>query len=332
MFGDLTQNFKFIMLLFLVIFIAFLSFCHFEGGSCDRVLVIGANGRVGRATVRNLLQQGIAVRALVRKTFPTETMPFGSNVEVMVGDVTNLESVKKATSGNISAVIDVHGMSPPRLTKVSDLWKPIIEDKTHPYNVNYIGTRNLLESIKMNPAIGKYIRITGALVGKNPFSNVFIPLFNLILSFSSKWHERSEILIRESGVPYTVIRPTGIKDEPTANENGKTLLMVQGDDPSARVPIPGSISCRDLGRLCSLTASNPSVLENCTVVVSTTKGAPKSWEELIPFIKKDFKVMKPSPHKAAVAILLATIASLVTVIVTGITATISFLATKFFKM
>jgi len=296
----------------------------------SRVLVVGANGRVGRATVQSLLQNGVAVRALVRKTFPSDQMPAGSDVEVVIGDVTNVESVKKATSGNISAVVDVHGMAPPRLTKFTDLFTQESSDMSHPYNVNYQGVKNLLDGIKSNPSISKYVRITGALVGKDPFSNIFIPLFNLILSFSSKWHEMSEILIRESGVAYTVIRPTGIKDEPTASESGKTLLMVQGDDPKAKVPIPGSISCRDLGVLCSLLSCNAATLERCTVVVSTTSGTKNKWEDLFGSIKKDWAVMKPSPHRAAVAVFVATIASFLSLTLYGLNSIFSFLVRTFF--
>ena len=44
--------------------------------------------------------------------------------------------------------------------------------------------------------------------------NPFRVLFNGLLSFSSKWHEASEIAIRSSGFDYTIIRPTEIVNEP----------------------------------------------------------------------------------------------------------------------
>jgi hypothetical protein len=69
-----------------------------------------------------------------------------------------------------------------------------------------MGVKNLLAAMKIN-GVGKLVRITGSLVGKSPFLP-FIFLFNILLSMTNKWHERSEIAIRESNIDYTVIRPT----------------------------------------------------------------------------------------------------------------------------
>ena len=71
--------------------------------------------------------------------------------------------------------------------------------------------------------VPKYIRITGATVGKNPFFSPFRVLFAILLSLSGKWHEASEIAIRDSGIDYTVLRPTGIKSEPSALAQNRSL-------------------------------------------------------------------------------------------------------------
>ena len=76
------------------------------------------------------------------------------------------------------------------------------------YNVNYIGVKNLLAAINVN-GVPKFVRITGSLCGKSCFLP-FVALFNILLSLTAKWHERTEIAIRESGVDYTVLRPPGM--------------------------------------------------------------------------------------------------------------------------
>lgn len=127
-------------------------------------------------------------------------------------------------------VISVHGMRPPRFTKLSDLFRHPSLDPTHPYNVNYVGTKNILEAMCVNQ-VRKLVRITGATVGIPLLPNIFKVLFAFLLSCSSKWHEESERLIRANkNIDYTVIRPTGIVAEPP---NNRELALLQGDDYSS---------------------------------------------------------------------------------------------------
>ncbi len=65
--------------------------------SPDRVLVTGASGLVGANVVRNLLESGYPVRALVRD--PDATTLRGIDVEVAEGDVRDAASVRRAIDG-----------------------------------------------------------------------------------------------------------------------------------------------------------------------------------------------------------------------------------------
>jgi uncharacterized protein YbjT (DUF2867 family) len=65
------------------------------------VLVTGATGRVGRAVVDRLIDAGIPVRALTRRTEAAVSLP--ANVEVVTGDLTVPESLDAALQG-VSAV------------------------------------------------------------------------------------------------------------------------------------------------------------------------------------------------------------------------------------
>jgi len=66
------------------------------------VLVIGATGRVGRAVVGELRRLGRPVRALVRRP---PTTPFASGVEVVVGDLTEPDSLAPALGGVDAAFV-----------------------------------------------------------------------------------------------------------------------------------------------------------------------------------------------------------------------------------
>jgi len=157
----------------------------------------------------------------------------------------------------VDTIIDVHGPSPPRFSKLSDIYSDPGFDFTHPYCVNYLGTQRVLEAIKANN-VKKLVRLTGALVGKPAFSP-FVVLFNVLLSMTVKWHERSELAIRASGIDYTCIRPPGIRDEfPAAVTGDKTLALIperyisEESAKNADAPLffgPGTISVEDLADL-----------------------------------------------------------------------------------
>ena len=69
-----------------------------------RVLVTGGTGFVGCHTVARLMKDGRKIRLLVRskRRVPWAVGPLGlssSSVEVVLGDVTDRDSVKRALSG-----------------------------------------------------------------------------------------------------------------------------------------------------------------------------------------------------------------------------------------
>jgi dihydroflavonol-4-reductase len=77
-----------------------------------RVLVTGATGLVGGAIVRCLLERRRAVRALVRNPDRARAL-FGSRVEVVPGDLRDLESLRTACQGigeihHVAGAVDTH--------------------------------------------------------------------------------------------------------------------------------------------------------------------------------------------------------------------------------
>src|ERR1051325_9010542 len=61
------------------------------------VLVTGATGRVGRAVVDELVEAGVPVRALIRRSEAAPALP--SEVDVVLGDLTVPESLDPALHG-----------------------------------------------------------------------------------------------------------------------------------------------------------------------------------------------------------------------------------------
>ena len=89
------------------------------------VLVTGATGRVGKVIVRKLLLRGYGVRALIRRESDKELLP--PNVQVFVGDVSDLNTMREAVKGCSKIMYCARASS----TMTSDL-----------YNVEVLGVQN----------------------------------------------------------------------------------------------------------------------------------------------------------------------------------------------
>jgi len=89
------------------------------------VLVTGATGRVGKVIVRKLLLRGYGVRALIRRESDKELLP--PNVQVFVGDVSDLNTMREAVKGCSKVMYCARASS----TLTSDL-----------YNVEVLGVQN----------------------------------------------------------------------------------------------------------------------------------------------------------------------------------------------
>ncbi|MEO0688352.1 MAG: CIA30 family protein, partial [Cyanobacteria bacterium J06649_11] len=85
------------------------------------------------------------------------------------------------------------------------------------------------------------------------------------------WKLKGEDSLRESGIPYTIIRPCALTEEP----GGKELIFEQGDN------IRGKISREDIAKLCVQTLQQPLA---CNVTFEVKQGESNAsyidWEQL----------------------------------------------------
>lgn len=272
-----------------------------------KVLVIGGTGRVGSAVVRNLVAAGIPTNVLSRKA---EATAFQEGVNIFGGDVGSMNDIVEASKG-CDAIIAVHGVTPPRVSKVTDFLFSPNKDRNHPYNVNYIAMKKIVAAMKTNN-VTKLVRITGSFVDKSPFLP-FVALFNLLLSRTVKWHQMGEKVIREAGINYTVIRPPGIRDNVTVAEP-RNLVLIPGDTGGIKKS-PGQISVLDLASLCVLAVSDQRLV-NATVICNTETAAEGdqgssdgpnsggSWERALSSRSswKDSRRIIPGRHNLAIAV------------------------------
>lgn len=241
-----------------------------------KVLVVGGNGRVGSQIVSRLVSQGVTTNVLVRDLAVANKNPLLVGANLFLGDVNSIDDLKKCSEG-CDAVVSVHGMKPPRLTKFKELFFGASEkDLTHPYNLNYVAIKKIIAAMQMN-GIKKFVRLTGSLVGKSPFSP-FVFLFNFLLSGTVEWNELAEMAIREAGksnqIDYTVIRAPEITNDKALAQTAfvsNTSLHLSPADNDEKLPARRKISYQDVAGICLHSLTEPK-LSKSTVHVSWKAG------------------------------------------------------------
>ena len=178
------------------------------------IFITGATSKIGRRVVQKLNSRGVDTRCLTRDIKKARTI-FGNTkgIELVEGDILNQEQLESFMKG-CSISINLHGVNrrsnPFQKLKFFDLHNKI-EDKNHPYYVNYISMKNIITSCKKND-IQRIVRITGLATAFSDYS--FWPfVINSLYSDQVFWHKQGEKDIIKSGLSYTILRPGGIRDK-----------------------------------------------------------------------------------------------------------------------
>jgi uncharacterized protein YbjT (DUF2867 family) len=213
-----------------------------------KAFVAGATGQTGSRIVKELVQRGIRVRALVRNLEKAQqTLP--SEVEMVTGDVLNPSSLEAAI-GDSTVVICATGATPSF-------------DPTLPYRVDYEGTKNLINVAKTKN-IQQFVLVTSMCV-----SQLFHPLnlFWLILV----WKKQAEEYLQKSGLTYTIVRPGGLK-----NEDNEFPIVMQ----SADQLFEGSIPRTKVATVCVEALLIPTAHNKIIEIVAKPEAQQQSFEQM----------------------------------------------------
>ena len=164
------------------------------------VLLTGAFGTLGVATIEELLRQGHRVRCFdIPNTANTKTAKkFGSSVEVVWGDITDADAVNQAVK-DCEAVIHNAAVIPPGT-------------EIHPERVEKInveGTRNLIRALEKEPGDRPFvypssISVFGTKVAKGSLATADSPV-----SGTDRYTDQKlicELMLRESNVSWVIMR------------------------------------------------------------------------------------------------------------------------------
>jgi uncharacterized protein YbjT (DUF2867 family) len=162
----------------------------------SHIFLVGASRGVGREIANYLRSQNFQVTALLRnETSRAELEAIG--VQVVLGDALNAEDVERAilTDVPIDTVISTLGGLP------TDSEKP-----------DYPGNKNLIDAA-LKAGAQKFILVTS--IGTGNSVEALSPQVLAVLDPVLVEKDKAEQHLIASGLTYTIIRPGGLKSEPS---------------------------------------------------------------------------------------------------------------------
>jgi len=161
-----------------------------------KIAIFGATGKTGIELVKQALDHSHEVTVMVRdsKRLPT----FSKGITVITGDFSNLDGVKATVQGQ-DAVICTLGSR--ELYKNSGL--------------RTLGTKAIIAAMKEED-VKRLIVMSSMGIGESwnclpTFSRI---LFKLVMPAAREDHEAQESAVKSSGLDWTIIRPSGLTNEP----------------------------------------------------------------------------------------------------------------------
>jgi uncharacterized protein YbjT (DUF2867 family) len=194
---------------------AVLAACSTAGSGPATVLVVGG-GQSGAPLARILTERGYAVRVMVRDPARATGLPAG--VEIVQGDATRPASLPAGFAGadyvisTIGAACVANQPFPPG---------------AGPADIDYLGVANLADAARAAGA-KQFVLISALGAGDTNPKNRLNELCGMAIDYKG----RGEARVRDAGVPYTIVRPGGLKPfprQPPCVEGQEPLLLYARD-------------------------------------------------------------------------------------------------------
>ena len=206
----------------------------------QKILVVGATGGTGRATIDALVRQGHRVTAFSRHA---ESLEIDSDrVTLLNGDATKPEDVERAVAGHDAVIITLGITENPVRVRLFGAAKT-------PNDVRSVGTRNVIAAMRKH-GVRRLVVQSSYGVGETRGSLRWVErlFFGLLLKPQIADTEVQEIEVRESGVDWVLAQPVHLTDDesdamPFASADGQVREW--------------KISRKDVGRFLALAVQVP---------------------------------------------------------------------------
>lgn len=222
------------------------------------VLVTGATGAIGKFVVEMLIARGEKVRGLTRN--PDKARAAQPKAEWAVGDLRDPASLKAAMVG-ADRIIFTAGR------KFRD------DDPNNTLEaVDYGGVVALAAAAK-DVGAKQFVLISSAGVEQK-----LPPWLSPMLLEPIKWKGKSEVALKDSGVPYTLIRPFGMDDRPGGQMG---IAFLPGDPIMAQL----LISRADLAAVCIECLFEPKTLNVGFQVFNAATRGIDDWKKSLTMLR-----------------------------------------------
>lgn len=176
------------------------------------ILVLGATGGVGQIVVAKLIEQNYQIIAIVRDTEKAQKL-FANceNIEICQGDARDKKSLQKCLENKqIDVTISCIGTTAfPSTRWLGD---------NNPKNTDYLGNQNLINIMPSH--LKRFVLVSSQGVQRSDkFPYKILNLFGVL---DEKL--KAENLLKNSGLPYTIIRPGRLTDGPYTSYDLNTLI------------------------------------------------------------------------------------------------------------
>jgi uncharacterized protein YbjT (DUF2867 family) len=216
------------------------------------VLVAGATGKNGSVVVKTLLEmpgQPYAVRAMSRDVKAAKAK-FAGVVDWVEADVLRPETLTAALK-DVDYVIDAKAAT------------SVIGDNI-PEKVDLEGTKNMIAAAKSAGRVKKYVIITSSISGqKDHFLN---KVGRNVLIYKGL----AEEALIASGIPYVIVGPSGMTDEPA----GKEIKLIPRKDYVSGAKITRA----DTAAVCIEALQNPAATNKAFSVLNGDGPATDAWK------------------------------------------------------
>ena len=221
------------------------------GSSSDElILVFGASGRTGAYIIRQLAAEGRSFRA-VTSNVERARSKVGAEFPWVQGDVRDPQSIAPLFVG--------------ATTVISALGATEFKGPNGPEFVDYQGVKNIVDAAKRNEVRAiVMISAAGVTVPDHPLNR----MGNVMT-----WKLKGEDYLRASGLPYTILRPGGLKD---TNAGLMGITFRQGD----KVPYNAkeSVTSRgELAAICIAALDDPAAQFKTLEVFNDPTAPPGNW-------------------------------------------------------
>ncbi|KAK8595955.1 hypothetical protein V6N13_000625 [Hibiscus sabdariffa] len=206
--------------------------------SSKLVLVVGATGGVGQLVVAALLKRNIKSRLLLRNPEKAVSL-FGNQdeekLQIYIGDTRNPADLDPSMFEGVTHVICCTGTT----AFPSKRW----DGDNTPERVDWEGVRNLITAL---PSSLKRVILVSS-VGVTKFNELPWSIMNLFGVL--KYKKKGEDFLRESGLPFTIIRAGRLTDGPYTSYDLNTLLQATAGQRRAVVIGQGDKLVGEVSRL-----------------------------------------------------------------------------------